>query len=142
MGDVMPNSHAPGGASDLSAAVASPIAARLLRDVRTAQTALAAHAGAGGATRDGLEALAALLTAGVAGLSDEQVLAAPAPEEWSMAEVLDHVAEHDRELDEYQRLGIDHYIEHGLEHALQLWRLRTLGTGSPGGDGVAPAGSD
>ena len=41
-----------------------------------------------------------------------------------MAEVAEHVAEHDRKYMELDRHGLGHYVEHGLEHALQLWRLR------------------
>jgi hypothetical protein len=39
--------------------------------------------------------------------------------------VAEHVAEHDRKYMELERHGVGHYVEHGLEHALQLWRLRS-----------------
>ena len=100
------------------------MAARLLGGVRGAHAALVAYANAPDPARRSLAALYEVLAAGLAGLSEEQVLAAPSPDEWSMAEVLEHVAEHDRHYEEYRRLGLDHYVEHGLEHALQLWRLR------------------
>ena len=100
------------------------LAERLLRDVQQSHAALIAHTDAVEAARQGLHAVAQALAAGLAGLSEEQVLATPSPEEWSMAEVMEHVAEHDRKYVEFERLGIDHYVEHGLEHAVQLWRLR------------------
>lgn len=101
------------------------MAQRLLAAVRASHESLIAYAGAGEAARAGLRAVHDAMSAGLAGMREDQLLAAPAPGEWSMAEVLDHVAEHDRKYDEFRRLGIDHYIEHGLEHALQLWRLRS-----------------
>lgn len=110
-------------------------AERLLAGIRASHEALLAHTAASAAERQALAALYQAFAAGVMGLSEEELLAAPAPEEWSMAEVLEHVAEHDRKFDEYHRLGLGHYVEHGLEHALQLWRLRPS-TPPPGGDGA------
>jgi hypothetical protein len=86
--------------------------------------ALIAYTGAQGTAVDGLRAARAALAAGLRDLEEDHLVAAPSVEEWSIAEVLDHVAEHDRTYDEYRRLGIDHYVEHGLEHAAQIWRLR------------------
>ena len=103
------------------------MARRQLDAVRASHTALIAHAGADEAVCSGLRAVLDALTAGLAGLTEDQMLATPTPDEWSIAEVLDHVAEHDGKYDEFRRLGVDHYVEHGLEHALQLWRLRTQG---------------
>ena len=101
-----------------------PVAERLLAAILIAQDELIAHSGAAAPAVQGLRAVHEALTAGAAGLSEEQVLATPNPEEWSIAEVLEHVLDHDRKYDEFRRLGIDHYVEHGLEHALQLWQLR------------------
>ena len=101
-----------------------PLAARLLVRVQAAHAELIEHTGADEAARRALLALHEALAAGLAGLDEESLLATPSPEEWSMAEVIEHIAEHDRKYEEFQRLGLDHYIEHGLEHALQLWRLR------------------
>ncbi len=100
------------------------LAERLLAGIRSSHEALLAHTSASAAERQALTGLYQAFAAGVVGLSEEELLATPAPEEWSMAEVLEHVAEHDRKFDEYHRLGLGHYVEHGLEHALQLWRLR------------------
>lgn len=50
-----------------------------------------------------------------------------------MAEVVEHVAEHDRAYLELERLGAEHYVEHGLEHALQLWKLRAAQHEAAGG---------
>ena len=44
-----------------------------------------------------------------------------------MAEVVEHVAEHDRQYVELLGQGLRHYIEHGLEHAIQLWHMRPEG---------------
>ena len=117
-----------------------PLALRLLDAVRDAQAALIAHADAGDAAQAGLCGLCATFASGLDGLSEEQILHTPSPDEWSIAEVLEHVAEHDGKFEELERLGFDHYIEHGLEHALQLWRLRA-GVRQPAGSAI-PARSD
>lgn len=115
---------------------------RLLAGVRTAHAALIGHTGAGEADRRGLAALYEALAAGVVGLTDEQVRRSPSADEWSMAEVLEHVAEHDRKFAEFRRLGVGHYVEHGLEHALQLWRLRPVSAPAADPDGARPDGAD
>lgn len=110
------------------------MAERLLAGIRASHEALLAHTAASAAERQALAGLYQAFAAGVMGLSEEDLFTAPAPEEWSMAEVLEHVAEHDRKFDEYHRLGLGHYVEHGLEHALQLWRLRP--SAPPASDGA------
>lgn len=114
-----------------------PLAVRLLEEIQRAQAALIAHSTANGPLRQALTAVHAALAAGVADLDEAVLLTAPSPDEWSMAEVLQHVAEHDGRYEEYRRLGLDHYVEHGLEHALHLWRLRagTLATVADGRTG-------
>jgi hypothetical protein len=107
-----------------------PMARAKLEAVRAAQEALVAHTDADESVRLGLRAVVDALSAGLGDMTEEQMLATPSPEEWSMAEVVDHVAEHDGKYDEFRRLGVDHYVEHGLEHALQLWRLRSQGRNS------------
>lgn len=111
-------------------------AERLLARVHEAHAALMLRTGADDVTRRGLRALYDALAAGLVELTDAQVLAQPSLNEWSMAEVLDHVAEHDGNYAELARLGIHHYVEHGLEHALQLWRLRAAPSSNH--DGAAP----
>jgi hypothetical protein len=115
-----------------------PISLRLLAEVRESHETLIEYTGAGEVARLGLHALYEALSAGLADMSEEQLLATPSPDEWSMAEVLDHVAEHDRKYEEFHRLGLEHYIEHGLEHALQLWRLRTQAAAAGGRDETVP----
>jgi hypothetical protein len=101
-----------------------PLAARLLTQVQEAHEALLARMDAGEAERRVLRGLFEVLAYGLAGLSEEHLLARPAPDEWSMAEVLEHIVEHDHRFAELERLGFGHYVEHNLEHGLQLWRLR------------------
>jgi hypothetical protein len=100
------------------------LASRLLGEVEAAQQALLARGHAAQPASDGIAGVRLAIGAALQDLSDEQLLASPSPEEWSMAEVVEHLAEHDRAYIELDRLGIDHYVEHGLEHALQLWKLR------------------
>ena len=110
----------------------APLAARLLGEVRLAHEELIAHTNAGTSVRDGLQAVATAIAAALDGLSDERVLMAPVPDEWSMVEVVEHVHEHDRNYQEAAQHGVSHYVEHGLEHALQLWKLRRdLGLSAP-----------
>jgi hypothetical protein len=109
----------------------SPRAERLLRDVEEAHLALIEWASADESVRRGLRAVHEAFLAGMADATEEQLIQAPAAEEWSMAEVAEHVAEHDRKYLELERHGTGHYVEHGLEHALQLWRLRAAFIGGP-----------
>lgn len=100
------------------------LASRLLAEFDAAQQALLERGRAEPPAADGLAGLRLAVAAALQDLSDEQLLASPAPDEWSMAEVVEHLAEHDRAYYELERLGVEHYVEHGLEHALQLWKLR------------------
>ena len=103
----------------------SPRAARLLADIEASHKALIEWCNADDTARHGFRAIYEAFQAGMSELSEDQLILAPAAEEWSMAEVAEHIAEHDRKYMELDRHGIAHYVEHGLEHALQLWRLRT-----------------
>jgi len=100
------------------------LARSLLDNVAAAHEALIAETAATAPIVQGLQAIRAALAAGLDGLTDAQINAAPSADEWSIAEVLEHVAEHDRAYREVARHGVEHYVEHGLEHALQLWKLR------------------
>jgi len=102
----------------------TPMAARLLADLEGAHKALIEHAGATQPLRHGFRAVYEAVSAALGDLDDARLVAAPAADAWSMAEVVEHVAEHDRKYRELERLGLAHYVEHGLEHALQLWQLR------------------
>lgn len=102
----------------------SPRAARLLADIEQSHVALIEWAKADDAARHGFRAVYEAFVAGMSELTEEQLITATSAEEWSMAEVAEHVAEHDRKYMELERHGVSHYVEHGLEHALQLWQLR------------------
>ena len=101
-------------------------AQRLLAEIERSHGSLIEESNADDVASSAFRSIHEALTAGMAGLSDEQVIATPSAEEWSMAEVAEHVAEHDRTYIELERYGVGHYVEHGLEHALQLWRLRSM----------------
>lgn len=101
-----------------------PLAGQLLRDVETAHRALSERGMASEAQRGGLHAVYAAIEAGLSEIDEAALNRSCSPEEWSMAEVVEHVAEHDRKYAELAAQGMDHYVEHGLEHAMQLWRLR------------------
>jgi hypothetical protein len=117
----------------------SPRAKRLLDDIEQSHRALIGWAKAEESTRRGFRAVYEAFEAGMVDISEDQLIEAPSAEEWSIAEVAEHVAEHDRKYLELDRHGVGHYVEHGLEHALQLWQLRStlLGTAEiqpgPGG---------
>jgi hypothetical protein len=93
--------------------------------LESAHRALSERAAAGEAERRGFAAIQAAIESALSGLSETDLLRSPSPEEWSMAEVVEHVAEHDRKYVELAGQGLHHYVEHGLEHAMQLWRMRT-----------------
>lgn len=103
----------------------SPRAARLLSDIEQAHRALIEWSGADESTRRGFRAIYEAFESGVSELTEDDVIAAPSAEEWSMAEVAEHVAEHDRKYMELEPHGISHYVEHGLEHAHALWKMRS-----------------
>ena len=102
----------------------SPRAQRLLGDIEQAHIALIEWSKADDVARHGFRAIYEAFSAGMAEITEEQLIEAPSAEEWSMAEVAEHIAEHDRKYMELEPHGIGHYVEHGLEHALQLWQLR------------------
>jgi len=111
----------------------SPEAQRLLEEVREAHEGLIAHFGAGEAHRRGFRAVYEGLESAL-GDVDEAHLVAPVGDGWSPAEVLRHVAEHDHGIEEAERGGIEHMIEHGLEHARTLWLARMSPEGRAGYD--------
>ncbi|MGI8970162.1 MAG: hypothetical protein ACR2HB_05580 [Dehalococcoidia bacterium] len=102
----------------------APMAARLLQDLEASHRALIEQVNATEVQRHGFRAVYEAISAGLAELNEEELIRSPSPEEWSMAEVVEHVAEHDRKYAELVGQGVDHYVEHGLEHAMQLWRMR------------------
>ncbi|HTE84951.1 MAG TPA: hypothetical protein VK821_09470 [Dehalococcoidia bacterium] len=93
-------------------------------DLEASHQALIDRTGAGEPERSGFRAIYDAIAAGLGGVSEAELQRAPSPEEWSMAEVVEHVAEHDRKYIELAGQGLRHYLEHGLEHAIQLWHLR------------------
>lgn len=101
----------------------SPEAHRLLEDIRHAHDQLIAHFGAGEPERRGLRAVYEALEAALSDM-DEQQLDTPIDGGWSAARVLVHLAEHDQGIEEAARRGVIHMIEHGLEHARNLWLAR------------------
>jgi hypothetical protein len=106
-------------------------AAALLREIELAHARLIDRAEAGGAVRHALRAVHDAIAAGLDGIDDDRLDTTPDPEEWSMAEVAEHVAQHDGGYAELEHHGVEHYVEHGLEHALQIWRLRARQPAEP-----------
>lgn len=110
----------------------SPMAARLLADLESAHRALIERASASEAERRGFRGVYEAVEAALGEMSEQDLIRAPSAEEWSMAEVVEHVAEHDRKYVELVGQGLRHYIEHGLEHAMQLWHMRPGEAGATG----------
>jgi hypothetical protein len=102
----------------------SPEVQRLLEDVRRSHEALLARYGKGEAHRRGFRAVYEALESALGDVDDAHLTSALAGGEWSPAEVLVHLAAHDRKIEEADREGIEHMIEHGLEHARALWLAR------------------
>jgi hypothetical protein len=101
----------------------SPEAKRLLDDVRHAHEELMAHFRVNDVRRRGFRAVYEALESALGDLDDEQLVRS-VNGEWSPAEVMVHLTEHDQQLEEAARRGVEHMIEHGLDHARGLWLLR------------------
>jgi hypothetical protein len=109
----------------------SPEAKRLLEDVRGSHERLIAHTNADEAHRRAFRAVYEALESALGDVPDDHV-DAPIGGGWSPARILVHLAEHDQQFEEATRRGVEHMIEHGLEHARSLWaaRLPQAGGGS------------
>ena len=116
----------------------SPEAKRLLDDVRRAHERLMTHFHADDAHRRAFRAVYEALESALGDLDDDQLVRSP-DGEWSPAEVLVHLAEHDQGLEEASRRGIEHMIEHGLDHARGLWLLRSPERAAIATDPMPPA---
>lgn len=101
----------------------SPEAQRLLDDVRHSQERLIDHFSADEAHRRGFRAVYEALESALGDIDDTR-LVEPIDGGWSAAEVLVHLAEHDQQIEEATRRGVEHMIEHGLEHVRSLWLRR------------------
>ena len=101
----------------------SPEAKRLLEDLHDAHEQLMAHFGADEAHRRAFRAIYEALESALGDVDDVQ-LDAQINGGWSRAQILVHLAEHDHGIEEATRRGIEHMIEHGLEHARSLWLAR------------------
>ena len=101
----------------------SPEAKRLLDDVRGAHEQLMSHFGTGEAHRRAFRAVYEALESALGDVDDAH-LNAPIDDGWSPARILVHRAEHDQGIEEASRRGVEHMIEHGLEHARSLWLAR------------------
>ena len=101
----------------------NPESQRLLDDLRRSQERLIEHFDAVEAHRRGFRAVYEAFESAL-GDMDESRLLAPVSDGWSPAEVVVHVAEHDQQIEEASRRGLEHMIEHGLEHARSLWLAR------------------
>ena len=101
----------------------SPESQRLLEDVRRSHEGLLAQFDTGEAQRRGFRAVYEALESALGDVDDAH-LTSPIDGGWSAAEVLVHIAEHDRGIEEAAREGVEHMIEHGLEHARALWLAR------------------
>src|SRR6476469_4177821 len=101
-----------------------PLAERLLADLAASHEARIDQTGADEAEQRGFRAIYSAIESALLNLPEPELTRAPSPDEWSMAEVVEHVAEHDRKYVELMGQGLRHYLEHGLEHAMQVWRMR------------------
>lgn len=116
----------------------TPEAKRLLDDVRRAHDRPIAHFGVDDAHRRAFRAVCAALESALGDLDDDGLVHS-SDGEWSPAEVMVHLAEHDQRPEEAARRGPEHMIEHGLEHARGLWLLRVAERAHVSPDQVMPA---
>jgi hypothetical protein len=116
-----------------------PEAQRLLEDVRTAHEQLLRHFGAGEPQRRAFRAVYEALESALGDMDEAHLQAPIEPGGWSPARLLVHLAEHDHQVEEATRRGIEHMIEHGLEHARSLWLARNPNAGEREAAGANPA---
>ena len=112
----------------------SPEAQRLLDDVRHAHEQLLTHFRADESHRRAFRAVYEALESAVGDVDDALLQAPGEGGGWSPARVLLHLAEHDQQIEEASRRGIEHMIEHGLEHARSLWLARAAAPAAAVGD--------
>jgi hypothetical protein len=110
----------------------SPEAQRLLADVRGSHERLIAHTHADAAHRRAFRAVYEALESALGDVEDDH-LNRSIDGGWSPAEVLVHLAQHDQQFEEADRRGVEHMIEHGLEHARSLWIARLPSSDGAGG---------
>jgi hypothetical protein len=110
-----------------------PEAQRLLDDIRLAHQQLIEHFEADEPHRRAFRAIYEALESALGDLDDER-LQASVDGQWSPARVLQHLAVHDHQIEEASRRGIEHMIEHGLEHARSLWLARMTPEARAAGD--------
>ena len=108
----------------------SPEAQRLLEEIQHAHEVVISHFQADEAHRRGFRAVYEALESACGDLDDRQ-LQASIDGGWSAARVLVHLAEHDQQLEEAAQRGVEHMIEHGLDHARGLWVARLPTSGNP-----------
>jgi hypothetical protein len=101
----------------------SPEAKRLLDDIHGAHEQLITHFAADDAHRRAFRAIYEALESALGDIDDER-LHMSIDGGWSRAQILVHLAEHDQGIEEASRRGIEHMIEHGLDHARSLWLAR------------------
>jgi hypothetical protein len=108
----------------------TPEAQRLLDDVRHSHEQLLTHFQSDEAHRRGFRAVYEALESALGDLDEAHLQAPISGDEWSPARVLVHLAEHDQQIEEATRQGVEHMIEHGLEHARGLWLARASANGA------------
>ena len=101
----------------------SPEAQRLLEDVRGAHEQLIQHFKSDDAHRRAFRSIYEALESALGDVGDDR-LQQPIDGGWSRAQILVHLSEHDQGIEEASRRGVEHMIEHGLEHARSLWLAR------------------
>jgi hypothetical protein len=112
----------------------SPEAARLLHDVEHAHRQLIEHFAADEAHKRGFRAVYEALESAIGDMDEDHIEAAAPDGGWSPARILLHIATHDQQIEEATRRGLEHMIEHGLEHARSLWNARMSPEARAAGD--------
>ncbi|MEX2225827.1 MAG: hypothetical protein WEB52_05185 [Dehalococcoidia bacterium] len=102
----------------------SPEAERLLHDIEHAHRQLLQHFHGDESHLRGFRAVYEALESAVGDMDEAHLEAAAADGGWSPARILLHIATHDQQIEEATRRGLEHMVEHALEHASSLWRAR------------------
>ncbi len=96
---------------------------RMLKDLVTAHAILGAQPKVTSSERDSLTHARERLVSAVKNVDPALLDKPPGRGEWSVLQVLEHVLQHDRKVEEVLTKGLEHYAEHIEEHTEYIVKI-------------------